>query len=123
MPLYIGFRYVSASGSIGSKWYLDNVMTTTVANSIRDYEQTGKGVVNAQIRSGQLQISTSGSTQPGTYDICLFDLNGRKLLADRMELRASAPVYYHSAVNIAPGVYVLKLSKDGDFLSARVTAW
>ncbi len=123
VPLYIGFRYVSASGSVGSRWYLDNVMTTIVANSIRDYEQTGKAAVNAQIRDGQLQISASGSTQPGTYDICLFDLNGRKLLADRMELRASASVYYHSAVNIAPGVYVLKLSKDGDFLSARVTAW
>jgi len=123
VPLYIGFRYVSASGSIGSRWYLDNVMTTTTPNAVKDMGQLQSAIISGNVAEGHLTVFTRGNLQAGAYDLALFDLNGKKLFADKLEIQSSGTNYTLANVFVAPGIYILKMSRDGEFLTARITAW
>jgi len=123
VPLYIGFRYVSASGTIGSRWYLDNVMTTTIANAVTDVGQIRSSSISGSVADGRLTIFTHGHLEPGVYDIALYDLNGRKLFTDNVEIRNAATSVTSQNMSVTPGIYVLKMSKDGVFLTTRITAW
>lgn len=123
VPLYIGFRYVSASGSVGSRWYLDNVMTTTTPNAIGEVAQAGNNTISGNIADGCLTVFTSGNLQQGNYELALFDLNGRKLFTDKLDIRNSGARFTLNNIFVPPGIYVLKMSKESDFLTTRIVAW
>lgn len=123
VPLYLGFRYISANGTVGSRWYLDNIMTTIVPNKISDVKGLNINKVNASISDGSLHISIAGNLQPDNYGLQLFDLNGRKLFTDRLVISAANRDYYFHGINVTPGIYVLSMSNAGDFATMRVVAW
>ena len=124
VPLHIGFRYTSASGSVGSRWYLDNIETTTTPLGIDViYPSSDKHSlqVKGSVNSGTLTLTMDVLTS-GNYDISVFDMTGRTIYRQQVSLQAGQSVKSFSGFNISAGLYLVKMGNETSFGTAKVYA-
>jgi hypothetical protein len=122
VPLYIGFRYTSASGTSGSTWYLDNINTTTTFLSTSDNNHlvaSGKIPFNSWYSDDAVNI-TSNLTKGGTYTALLTDMAGR--LISRSEIMLSSGKQHKAiAVGSLPsGLYLLSIRGENEVFTTRL---
>lgn len=124
VPLHIGFRYTSASGSVGSRWYLDNIETTTTPLGIDViYPSSDKHSlqVKGSVNSGTLTLTMDVLTS-GNYDISVLDMTGRTIYRQQVSLQAGQSVKSFSGFNIPAGLYLVKMGNETSFGTAKVYA-
>ncbi len=112
-PFYIAFLYNSPVTS-GNIWYIDNVNTTVSPVTLNV----------PGINNRQLQLSVSGCstgnevgvfyrvTEAGEYQVSLFDVTGRIVYKNMLEIKDIASEIELKGLNLNPGVYILKLGNE-----------
>lgn len=124
VPLYIGFRYVSFDGTNGSRWYLDNIMTTTV--QLVNVEQlTGNSKrlqVSGNVQNGTLRLAL-GVPATDKYDLTITDMAGRQLHHQQVALQAGENSITLTDLSFATGMYIVKLANAHSFGVTRVPVW
>ena len=107
-PLYVAFRYTSDDMS-GSTWYIDNVFTTTFPAHV---QQIDKSVLSLSVTgtstSSQITLSCQTGTS-GKYHLGIYDMLGREVYQEDMNLFGSEATYPIKGLNLAPGLYVIKM--------------
>jgi len=124
LSLRVGFRYVSANGTTGSKWYLDNVMTTTTPlppASVREISYETRSLSGTVIDEN-LTINCH-ATEEGNYNVALFDITGRAIMNKQLHLNAGFNTKTISGCNVPAGMYIVTLGNESSYTTARVQAW
>jgi hypothetical protein len=115
-PFFIAFRYTSPSTS-GNIWYLDNVNTTTlpITLGLPTVERSKISVLVAG-PAGPSDIKLNcDAPVAGTYQVVLTDMPGRAVYNNTMTLSAGFTEFDIKGLNLAPGMYFLKLG-NGQYL-------
>ena len=107
-PFFIAFRYVSKT-TYGTKWYLDNVLTTTMRLAVNtpvvgDLPLTVMGAATTEA----IRISFS-TPSGGPYDLVICDMLGRVVSKQTIYTRAGADAYTITGLNMKPGMLFIKM--------------
>ena len=107
-PLYVAFRY-TANNSTGSTWYIDNIITTTFPANVPQIDKSvlSLGVLGTST-SSQITLSCQAGTS-GKYRLGIYDMLGREVYQQEMNLINSKGTYPISGLNLTPGMYVIKI--------------
>ncbi len=109
VPLYVAFRYTSTA-STGSTWFIDNVFTTTFPTQLSGPGKE-KLLVNVVGMSTSSSITLSCTSDvPGPAKLGLYDLVGRQLYSEDIMLENSKSTHMISGLNLASGMYLIRLS-------------
>ncbi len=110
-PLYVGFKYSSSTTS-GSIWYIDSVFTTQTLSA-------GPNLVKENIPVTVLGIPNGDGinleyTLPvaGTYQLNLYDITGRVLIAKTFTKPAGVQRTMLNDVNLPKGMYLVRLGNE-----------
>ncbi len=118
VPLYIAFRYTADNPS-GSTWYIDNVFTTTFPANvpILDKSTLSLSVIGASTSS---QITLSCETgSAGKYHLGIYDMLGREVYQEEMNLFGSKATYAIKGLSLAPGMYLIKIGNGAAYGTVR----
>lgn len=118
VPLYIAFRY-TADNTIGSTWFIDNVFTTTFPANVPQLNkgELSLGIVGAS-NSSQITLSCEAGTS-GKYHLGIYDMLGREVFQKEMDLFGSKATYPIKGLNLAPGMYLVKMSNGLAYATVR----
>lgn len=125
VPLYLGFRYTSANGTSGSRWYLDNINTTTILlpSSVNDPALSQNGIIAAgNISNGSLSLFCSTSI-PGTYSCTITDMTGRSVYKELVHLNSGNNTRTVTGLSLPQGIYLLTISNAQSHTTTRIQAW
>lgn len=125
VPLYLGFRYTSASGTSGSRWYLDNINTTTILlpSSVTDPAFRNNGLVaSGSAANGALSLFCATAV-PGTYDCTVTDMTGREVYKELLYLNAGYNARTIPGVSLTAGTYLLAIRNAQSYTTTRIQAW
>lgn len=123
VPLYIGFRYTSAAGTTGNRWYLDNIQTTTTELILS---------VNPEINAATSPISFSGSitdhnltlschnSYPATYTFQLLDITGRVIHTQNLAIPSGTSTHNFTSLPVASGIYIARLFNENTQAKAKI---
>ena len=119
-PFYIAFRYVSNNTS-GSIWYLDNVNTSvTDIRSMLNTAAIDKTILPLAVlgnaTSSQITVSF-GYRIAGPYQLAVYDMMGRAVHSETVNIQNGAEKYTIDGLNLAPGMYFIKMG-DGNTYGA-----
>jgi Secretion system C-terminal sorting domain/Reeler domain len=110
ITLYCTLNAVNGDGSAGSADQSNNTSVTLA----QEPTSTGVASVSApQFNAYPNPVSNTLNIQAaeaGTYDVQVYDLNGRSIASETMTINGSASL---NTANWAPGMYFVSLSKDG----------
>ena len=112
-PFYIAFRYISTA-TTGIAWYLDNVFTETY-NITLGVPATNSNGLNLSISGlcNNNEINFVYATAiPGAYRLSLTDMMGREVYKQQLNVTGNGTNYRISGLNMAAGVYVLKMGNE-----------
>lgn len=125
-PLYIGFRYTSAAGTTGNRWYLDNINTTTTPLNVS---------VNPDFNTVTTPLSFSGSitnqnftlschnTFPATYTLQLLDITGRVIHTQSLSLPSGNSTHNIAGLPVSTGIYIARIFNDNIQAKAKISSW
>ncbi len=126
VPLYIGFRYTSANGTTGSRWYLDNINTTTIplppTSSSKAYRPSQGLSVNGSITEGKMSLFCT-APKSGTYNLAVYDMSGRLINQEQVNLHEGQNNFAISGMTVNTGIYLLKIGNEASLATARINAW
>lgn len=118
---YVAFRYTSTESS-GSIWYLDNVNLESApiletkrveAADLLPITIAGGGSANA------ITIAYHHA-ETGTYDLQVYDMVGKVLHEEPLKVNNHAGTHVIAGLNLARGMYIVKLGNDKNYGVARV---
>jgi len=125
-PLYIGFRYTSAAGTTGNRWFIDNILTTTTLLDLS---------VNPYINTATTPLSFSGSitdrhitlschnTFPANYTLQLLDITGRVMHTQSLELPSGTSTHTFAGLPVTTGMYIARLFNNNTQATAKILSW
>ena len=117
-PLYVAFRYTSTT-SAGSTWFIDNVYTSRFPANVNDVERESLSLnVLGNSTSSVINLACKGGT-PGTYRLCIYDVMGRQVHTGEMAVRDTQNNYTIGGLDLAPGMYIIKLSGGSSSVAVR----
>jgi hypothetical protein len=123
VPLYVGFRYSSAAGSSGSRWYLDNINTTTIPLDVSRLPLRSSGfTVAGSANNGKMNLICH-SPASGDYNLSVYDIAGRLIHQQELHLTAGQNSNIINGISLTPGIYVVKMGNESTFATARINAW
>ena len=107
-PLYVAFRYTSTT-TTGSTWYIDNVHKSTFPVGFTDLakEVLSLNVIGKSTSSTITLSYEAGS--PGLCELAVYDLMGRQLHLEQMMLQKTKTTHTISGLDLAPGMYLVKM--------------
>lgn len=115
---YFAFRYTSTI-PIESIWYLDNVLIT---GTPLDVSNVSKGTIPITIigwsTPDQIKISYKTS-ENGIYDLSIYDLLGREVYKQSLNVQSSNSNYTIAGLNLHNGMYILKISNGTTYGIAK----
>jgi len=118
VPLYVAFRY-TANDTSGSTWYVDDVFTTTFPANVPLLDKSALMLsVIGTSTSSQITLSCRAGTG-GKYHLGIIDMLGREVYQEELTLFASKATYPINGLNLAPGMYLIKISNGEAYSSAR----
>ncbi len=117
-PLYVAFRYTADNAS-GSTWFIDNVFTTTFPANVPQLDKTvlSLKVVGAST-SSMITLSCETGTA-GKYHLGIYDMLGREVYQEEMSLFSSKATYPIKGLNLAPGMYLIKMNNGLVYSTAK----
>jgi hypothetical protein len=118
---YIAFRYTSTT-TTGSIWYLDNINTTIYDISLGVSGQQQEILPMKVIGASTPDHITLSYTSPiaATCQLSLYDMLGRKVYGDVIDVRQGEATYTISNANLHPGMYCAKMGNGMTYGIARV---
>ncbi len=124
VPLYIGFRYTSADGTNGSRWYLDNVITTTIPYvAVSDINAEPQAFhFTGSANAGTLSLSCY-TPEGGNYTLSVYDMTGRMVHTQPIRLQTGKSHQTVDGHTFASGMYILKLGNENLLSTAKVYMW
>ena len=117
---FVGFRYTSGTTN-GSVWYIDNINTTTVSLNVPTFIK-GENPLTIVGNSTSDKIRYTFSTLINSnYYLSLYDMVGREVFHQNMNISAGTTTNSIEGLNLRPGIYYMKVG-NGDLSSvARVS--
>lgn len=124
VPLYVGFRYVSAAGINGSRWFLDNInSTTTPYTAVSDINGSVESLsFTGASEGGKLTLSCFAPVK-GNYTLSVYDLAGRVVHTQQLLLQTGHSFQTVQGHNLANGLYILKMANESSFSTTKVYIW
>ncbi len=123
VPLYIGFRYTSAAGTTGNRWYLDNILTTTTELFLSvnpDINNTTTPLTfSGSITDNNLTISCHNSF-PATYNLQLLDITGRIIHSQSLNLPSGTSTHNIGGLPVSTGIYIARLFSEHTQAKAKI---
>jgi hypothetical protein len=123
-PIYVAFRYTSEVGSNGSKWFLDNILTTTVplTSGIASYTSKGRIRLSGCSKDGSIVVNST-VPEAGGYQLQVMDMTGRIIYEGAQQLASGKSSFSIPSLHVTPGMYILKMGNNKGYDIARVQAW
>jgi hypothetical protein len=122
IPLYIAFRY-TANNASGSTWYIDNVYTTPFVEYVPQLSKDALSV-NVIGASTTSRITLSCETgSAGTYHLGIYDMLGREVYQEEMQLSGSKATYPINGLSLPPGLYLLKMNNGLAYCTAKTVVY
>jgi len=113
-PFYVAFRY-SSNNTIGTKWYIDNVLTTTVPLGINDPQKQNISLsVIGTPSTSQIKI-TYGPAAAGTYDLVLYNMMGQVMSRQALDVPPGTTVYTLDNLTLCPGMYFIRMGNGSSY--------
>lgn len=115
--MYIAFKYTSSSTD-GARWRIDDVLTTgtqsvaTIKRSSLDLAVLGTASKN--------DVTLGFNVKAGTYQLAIYDLAGRKVFAEQMNLTSGTQQKTINGFNLANGMYMIKLDNGKEMGTAKM---
>jgi hypothetical protein len=119
---YIGFRYISAGSSvIASRWFLDNVNTTTAFLSVDGAatKLTAPATLKVIGTPARDNIILSYAGTKSAYDVELYDLVGRCVFKERITARSGDNNYNLTGLQLHEGMYIVKMGDESGYSMAK----
>jgi len=118
-PMYVAFRYTSDVTGSG-KWIIDNVKTTQQKLGVPDAGQiTLPLTIIGNSAGGNIHLAYSITTS-GKYAISVYDITGRKVYEETLTAAAGTGTYTIPGISLHSGMYLVKMSNDNTYGTARV---
>lgn len=118
---YIAFMFTSTN-STGSIWFIDNVYTKTYNITLGVPIQNNDEIqlsVSGLCNNGQISFSYTTETA-GNYKVALYDMMGREVYTEQLNAKIGTSNYQISGLNLAPGMYFLKMGNGRSFGVTKV---
>ncbi len=110
---YIGFRFISAiSTTTASRWYLDNIHTTTAYLSVSNLQDKTQSISILGNSSPDMISVSCNASASGTYDLALYDLVGRRLYYERVNVVAGNNTFHIKDLRLPGGMYIVKMASE-----------
>ena len=123
VPLYIGFRYTSAAGTTGNRWYLDNINTTTTVLELSvkpDINSTTTPLwFSGSITDRHLTLSCH-NTFPTTYTLQLLDITGRVIHTQSITLPSGNSTHNITGLPVSTGIYIARMLNENTQAKAKI---
>ena len=117
---YIAFMFTSTA-TTGSIWFLDNVLLTTHNITLHDPELNAAELKMSIIgRCSSNQINVGITNGKGDYQMVLTDMTGRVIYMEQVNVPNSNLRYSIKGLNLAPGMYFLKMGNGQSFDVTKV---
>lgn len=121
VPLYIGFRYISADGTNGSRWYLDNIKTTTEKIvSVKDIGMKSSKISLTGSANGNTISMRCGVVSSGEYNLTLYDISGRLIHQEKRQLSKGVSLFALNIPNLTSGLYFVRLWNESASRTAKI---
>lgn len=112
-PFYLAFVYQCDSTSAW-EWTLDDIMVTDKNTSIKNVDGNIAGIqVLGQASHHQINLNIDAKLN-GQYELQLFDLLGRNIATQKIELQTGSNRINFNNLNLNSGMHIIRLmGKDG----------
>ena len=121
---YVGFRYTSEAGTtIATRWYLDNVRTTTtrldLPAGVRDMDQPLSSFRIAGTATTDKITIAYNTTSQGIYTVSICDITGRVLHSERIQAQYDNATYNISGLQLGKGLYIVRMGNETGQATAK----
>lgn len=123
VPLYVGFRYTSDGGLYASKWFLDNIMTTTeeLPNAVRDVNRGNKNIALTGNITGQHLLVQANVSRKGDYQLSVIDMSGHMVYKEQERLQTGSNELSITLPNqVAAGMYLIRIADNTSAATVRI---
>lgn len=115
--MHVAFKYISTAAD-GSQWKLDDVTTTQFPLSIVNFSKASlKFSVLGNATTNE--ISLGYNLNAGKYQLSIFDVTGREVYKQDLNVQKGAQRATISGLNLTSGMYIIKLSNGNEFGVAK----
>lgn len=117
-PIYVAFKYISTTTS-GYQMTLDNVLVSSTSLGISNVSKASLNFTvlgNATTNAITLGYDMK---EAGTYNLAVYDLAGRKVYSQSLNITTGAQRTTISGMNLTPGMYLIKLDNGHSFGVAK----
>jgi hypothetical protein len=119
-PFYIAFMFTSTA-TTGSIWFLDNVLLTTHNITLHEPELNAADLKMSIIGMSSPNLIQVGITNGnGDYQMALTDMTGRVIYKEQVNVPNLNLRYSIKGLNLAPGMYFLKMGNGQSFDVTKV---
>ena len=119
-PCYVAFKYTSTT-SDGSRWDLDSVFTSGIGGGPSGLTNINEEKLSLKVigTSTSDKITLGCDVAEGKYNLAIFDMVGRKLYDETINAQAGEHTYSINNINLAKGMYVVRMSNENSFGVAK----
>ena len=117
-PLFVAFRYTADVVGSG-QWMIDNVLTTQIKLVVQTANNKVLPLsVIGLCTTGQITLSYSAPAA-GQYGVTIYDMTGRKVYSGEIAARAGTNSYTIDGLNLAGGMYLVKVGNGTVYGTAK----
>jgi hypothetical protein len=119
-PIYVGFMY-SSPNTFGTKWFLDNIFTTTtpLLGVVSPVNEKLPLAVIGNPTNSEIKLSYYTATG-GQYKLTVYDMMGRAISSQTIDTHPGSSMYTINGLDLLPGIFIVRMGNGTSFGSVKV---
>lgn len=115
--MYVAFKYTSTA-SDGAQWKIDDVQTTSAAG----INNVSKASLSFQVlgHATASNMTIGYNLAKGSYNVTIVDLSGRAAFTTALQTNGGRQTTTFNGLNLAPGMYLVRIDNGSGFGVAKV---